>query len=47
MKLHHVTGELHTKLQTFTHELRAIRRELPNKYTGSIISIHRLGKLHT
>jgi hypothetical protein len=30
-----------------TDELPTITRELPNKYTGIIISIHRLGKLYT
>jgi hypothetical protein len=35
------------KLPTFTDELPTITRELPNKYTGIIISIHRLGKLYT
>jgi hypothetical protein len=41
-KLHHVTDELHTKLQIFTDELPRVTRELPNKYRGINISIHRL-----
>jgi hypothetical protein len=39
--------ELHTKLPTFTDELHTITRDLPNKSTGIMISIHRLGKLYT
>jgi hypothetical protein len=35
------------KLPTFTNKLPMITGELPNKYTGIIISIHRLGKLYT
>jgi hypothetical protein len=34
-------------LLNFTDELLMITHELPNKYTGIIISIHRLGKLYT
>jgi hypothetical protein len=36
MKLHHVTNELHTKLQTFTDELPTIIRELPNNYVQDL-----------
>jgi hypothetical protein len=34
-------------LRSYQRSLRNYPRELPNKYTGIVISIHRLGKLYT